>query len=154
MAKNTLIESAGAVITRSLKMKDAEAVKPGHLVDIDSTPEVIKHATAGAAIGTVKVADDHLTSQKAAEDPYLNGEQVNMLINPPAFRGWLASGENVARGALLESAGGGELREHVPQAVDEGGTATYNVVVLPVVGEADEAVDASGGVKRIKVLRR
>ena len=56
---------------------------------------------------------------------------------------WLASGENVAVNALLSSDGDGALVENA--AID----ATD--VIGSVVGRATEAVNATGGISRIKV---
>lgn len=92
----------------------SEAITPGHLVERFNSAGVIrfrKHATAGANTAQL-VALNHAMANKGPDDAYA----ANDLVEVSAARGgaayWMliASGQNIAAGNRLESAGDGTLR--------------------------------------------
>ncbi len=116
-------------------------VKPGHLLEI-SAGKVIPNATGGA--NNVKmVAVEHGFRNTSGttlnvETAYANGDTVP-FVYPQAgdvLNMVLASGQNVALGAKLEAATGGEVT-----ALASG----------TLIGVAEEAVNATSAAKRIKV---
>ena len=123
------------------KQAGAATVKPGHMLTI-SGGKVVINPTAKLAT-TLMVAIEHgfrnttgttlnIETAYPADDmvPFIYpqaGDLVYMV---------LASGQNVAAGAVLEAATGGEL------------TAWTNG---PVVGIAEEACNATAAAKRVKV---
>jgi hypothetical protein len=116
--------------------KATEAITPGHLVEMTSTG-YRKHATGGGAT-TPAFALDAPEYNKGYADDYAADDLVWVGIGAPgtSFWAWLDSGENVARGAALESAGNGNLQAH---------TSGTNLA------KALEAVNASSGSARIRV---
>lgn len=92
--------------------KASEAIKAGMLLEIvTSGTEFQKHSTQGGDVGVLIVARER--ENLDIDTAYADGDSIYAYLNPPAFRGILASGENVAVGALLESNGDGKLREAV-----------------------------------------
>ena len=81
------------------------------------------------------------------------GENVHYLVPKSGDKLYmfLADGQTSVVDGPLESDGAGALQVHTPQAVDEGGTATYTINVDAVVGYAEEVVTASGARARIRV---
>lgn len=130
-------------LRRSLKAKTGEAILPGMLLEID-TGEYAKHGVAGGN-AQLRIADDH-PGNKDLDTAYSDGDTVPALINPPAFRGWLADGETAVVGSPLESNGDGTLAVHT--AADE----TTSIIKDRIVGYADEAASPSGANVRIKVI--
>lgn len=134
--------------------KAGGAITPGHLVDYDVNGDIVVHASAGQnAVPTFAAEQDYIGGD--IEKAYASSDQVayNFYKQGEEVYAFLAASENVAKGSLLESAGDGSLQVHSPQAVDEGGTATYTVYNNAVVGRALEDVDnsAGGSAVRIKV---
>lgn len=121
------------------------AITPGDLVEFGGANLFRRHASAGGNQSRL-FAEANLTQGKSINDDWALGERVVVKVFNPGERvnARLASGQNVARGAYLESAGDGTLQEHV---VDS--TGVYNH--LAIVGRAYEAVDATAGVSRIAV---
>ncbi len=123
------------------KLANNGNVKPGHLLEI-SSGKVQPGATAGAA-NVKMVAVEHGFRNTSGttlnvETAYASGDTVP-FIYPQAgdlLNMVLKSGQNVALGAKLEAATGGEV-----QAISSGA----------LIGIAEEAVDASAAAKRIKV---
>ena len=116
----------------------AATVTPGYLLELTSAGKVQHHSTAGGRAVPMFALEDELQG-KGISDNYSANDPVQVWI---PYRGdivyaMLKSGENVAIGARLESAGDGTLR-----ALTSGGEP---------VAEAIEAVNASGGNTRIKV---
>lgn len=133
-------------------------VTPGELLAwANSGADVDQHATAGGNAQGKKVAienqfSDHGTG-KAIDHAYADNETVNFIFAQPGDQlyMWLADGEVATVGSPLESDGAGSLQVHTPQAVDEGGAATFTIYADAIVGYAAEAVSPSGARGRIKV---
>jgi hypothetical protein len=128
----------------------AVTIKPGMLLAFGTTNTVKPHAVAGANKEGVKVALDNLYSPPSAgiaiDATYAAGTTVPYIHGSPGdvLYMLLATGNNIAKGAPLESAGAGNLR-----------AATTPVAGTPldsVIGYAEEAVNnASGSDARIRV---
>lgn len=91
----------------------AEVLTPGHLIDRDDVGGVIrwkKHAVAGGA-GTI-VALNQSMLNKGVDDTYAIGDLVQAAVLHKGATAWMfiASGQNIAAGDGLESAGNGTLR--------------------------------------------
>lgn len=89
----------------------SEAITPGHLVEIHSTSSIRRHATAAGAAAR-NFALDRVELGDDIDTPYAIGDTVKVGAFPPGSRvnAIIASGQNIARGAFLESAGDGTLR--------------------------------------------
>lgn len=92
----------------------SEAITPGHLLERFNNGGIIrlrKHATAGGA-GPKLVATEQAMANKGVDDAYAAAD----LVEASALRGgstawmFIASGQNIAAGNKLESAGDGTLR--------------------------------------------
>lgn len=120
-----------------------EILYPGHLVEQISTGKVQKHATAGGTALAAFALEDELQG-KTIHEAYAAADQVQVWIPTRGDMVYarLANGETAVIGSKLESAGGGELRVHVPVAADSNDAIT--VVPQCIVGIATEAVDMSG----------
>jgi len=119
----------------------AEALNPGHLVEIDSSGEVQKHATEGGLAERLFAKEDALQG-KTVDDAYAADDVVSIHAALPGDNVWayLQAGQNVAIGDKLISGGDGTLIEDGQE-----GSAT---TVRQAVAVALEALDlsASGAV--------
>ena len=120
----------------------AGTIKPGHLLEMLSTGKVKPSGTAGAK-GVRMVAVEHGFRNPTGatlniDTAFPAGDNVTFVYpqSGDLLYMFLKQGENVAAGAQLEAAVGGEL-----QAITTGA----------LVGIAEEAVDATAAGKRIKV---
>lgn len=136
---------AGAVIT------------PGFLL-ARSANTVIPHGVAAGNAAKMFAVENDVIGDEIDVD-YASGENVVYIIPEPGSEIYAlvaAGAAAIVDGDFVESAGDGTVRKHVPQGVDEGGVATYNVIPGPLVGQAVEDVDNSGGTGtariRIEVL--
>jgi hypothetical protein len=117
----------------------AEAVTPGHLIDLDVNLKVVKHATAAAVANVLpRFAIEDGLAGKTIEDAYAANDLVflHYAQEGDEIYALLDAGENVAANAVLESAGNGNL-----QAVTTG----------RAIAKTLEAVDATAATKRVKV---
>jgi hypothetical protein len=92
----------------------SEAITPGHLVDRFNSGGVIrfrKHATAGGATARL-VATEQANVGKGIDDAYAANDlmEVSALATGAEAYMFIASGQNIAAGNKLESAGDGTLR--------------------------------------------
>jgi hypothetical protein len=92
----------------------SEAITPGHLVERFNSSGTIrfrKHATAGG--DTVRaVATEQSMLNMDVDDAYAAGDLMEVTEGAPGTSLWMiiGSGENIAAGEKLESAGDGTLR--------------------------------------------
>src|SRR5690606_29128908 len=121
---------------RQDERRAAEAITPGMLVERNSAGKAIKHATSGGPAVFELALEDALQG-RTIDDAYAENDLVTTHLFQKGDEGyaWLASGQNVQDGAYLISNGAGLLT-----AYSGTGTALCRAV---------EAVDASGGAKRI-----
>jgi hypothetical protein len=131
------------------------AILPGMLVE-EAAGKVQEHSTAGGnaqklfalpnistggTIDTVYPVGDSVSYGCAH-----SGQEVNALLAVGAAA--------VADGAPLQSAGDGTLAVWVAQAVNEAGSATFNIETNDIVAYAMVAVDNSGGATRVRIKVR
>lgn len=115
------------------------AITPGDLIELNSSGVVVRHSTAGGnAVPMFAVEMDLIGS--GITDSYPSGDTVKYAVFRPGDEVYalLASGQNISKGAFLESAGTGALRAYTQQS---GG----NVYPAAIVAKAVEAVDNSSG---------
>lgn len=125
------------------------AITPGMLCERMSTNKVRKHGSAGGNASPIFALEDDLQGNGIADDYVIaNVVQLGYFRSGDEVYAWLADGQSVAIGDLLESDGAGMLQKH---GVDS--TGAY--VLLQVVARALEAVDttlsATVGATRILV---
>src|SRR4051812_42254268 len=89
----------------------AEAITPGQLVTFNSSGLIIKHATAGGATPR-DFAMERDEMGKGIDDAYAIGDTVKVgsFKQGDRVNAFIASGQNIAKGALLESNGAGVFR--------------------------------------------
>lgn len=111
----------------------AGAIKPGHLVKLDSNGELVVHATAGG-VGESAFAFEDVLQGKGIDDAYADNDLVRYGLGVPGdvYLIWLKAGENVVKGDHLISAGDGTLKKTT-------GSPTKVFAVCM------EALDLSGG---------
>lgn len=129
-----------------------EALTPGELLDIDADSELIPHGTAGGNATPLFCVEAEQIGE-GIDDDYSAGDQTQYVVGRPGdeIYAFLKAGENVADGDELESDGAGALQAHTPQAVDEGGTATYTIYARGIVARAIEDKDNSAGTARVRI---
>lgn len=124
----------------------SEAITPGHLVEFGGSNDYQKHSSAGGDAAAKFAVENDVVGDDISTD-YVSGEQVQVETFPAGSQVYahLAGGENVSKGAFLESAGDGTLQQV--------GTASSAGANKPVVAQALEAVNVSGTSvgQRIKV---
>lgn len=115
------------------------AITPGMLVTLDASGEIGPHASAGQE-GALGYAKEYDLTGRGIDDAYANGDQVIYKIpaEGSAVYAILATGENVARNAVLTSNGDGRLKA-------AGATDMVYAIAL-------EAVNATSAAQRIRVL--
>jgi len=137
MAKNTIkLKKYSDVIE---EYEAAAAITPGMLIELTSAGKVQKHSSAGQFAEKMFALENELEGD-GIDDDYAAGDQVQCWI---AGRGdqvyaFLADGENVSTGDILESHGDGYLQK---ADAESAGSATYPD---SVVGVALEDLDMSG----------
>jgi hypothetical protein len=92
--------------------KAAEAITPGHLVNFNSSGDLIKHASAaGRAAKTFALEREEMGDD--IDDNYAIGDTVKVGHFGPGciVYALVASGQNLIKGDPLESAGNGTLKE-------------------------------------------
>jgi hypothetical protein len=90
------------------------AITPGHLIERTNNAGVIrwrKHATAGGDTAPA-IATDQSMLNKSVDDDYAANDLVEASILHAGATAWMliASGQDIAAGQKLESAGNGTLR--------------------------------------------
>jgi hypothetical protein len=91
--------------------KAAAAITPGQVVNFDASANLVPHATAAVA-AAMTVAMDRFEMGKDIDSVYAINDTVKVghFHAGQRFLGWLAAGNNLAKGALLEMAGAGAFR--------------------------------------------
>lgn len=116
-----------------------EAITPGHLVTLNSSGKVIKHASAGGTVTRMfALEDDPQGAEIGTAYTADNVCRVGCFRPGDEVLALLYDGETAAIGNFLESQGDGTLR-----VVDSDASAG-DIGVGSVVGMALEAVDMSG----------
>lgn len=135
------------------------AITPGELLTFHTDGELKAHATAGGnALPMFAVEDPYNgdTANPAIDVDYATGETTRYVFAQPGdvVYAFLADGENVARGDMLESDGAGALKAHTARAIAEGGSSTYTMYIRGIVASADEALNNSAGGQRNRIKAR
>lgn len=105
----------GGTRTQVNDLAAGAAITPGHLIEryvpSGSINRWRKHATAGGATAAA-VATNQSMINKGVDDDYAAGDLVEASILGKGATAWMliASGQNIAFGQKLESAGDGTLR--------------------------------------------
>lgn len=133
----------------------ASVISPGMLLERSSATQFDVHGVAAGNAQKIFALENVANAEGLADD-YASGETVRGVYaqsGDEVYSVVAAMASAIVVGDPLESAGDGTLRKHTPQAVDEGGAATYNVIADSVVAYAQEAVDnsAASAVARIRV---
>ena len=111
----------------------AAVITPGHLVERDDVGGVIRWKLATTDIaGPPAVATDQSMLNKGVDDTYAVGDLMEVSILHKGGTAWMfiASGQNVAAGDLLGSAGGGTLKTGATVARFTALETKANVVTL------------------------
>lgn len=147
----------GDPIASEARAKASEAIKPGHLVQLHTDGTLKKHATAKAKTQAAFAREMDIAGG-SIDDAYEDSDTVLYSIYRPGdwVYAWLkaGTGNDVAIGALLESAGDGTLQALTAQS--QSGTTPFAVTEGgKPVARALEAVDndpgTGGAAVRIKV---
>lgn len=122
-------------------------VTPGHLLMIDSTGKVKPHDSAGG-VAAAMVAKERDFLGKTITDTCAIGDTCPYYIGKKGdrFYALVATGNNVAIGTFLESAGTGALRITTHSAA-----ALANAAAWPVFQALEAVNNASGVDQRIRV---
>jgi hypothetical protein len=111
----------------------SEAITPGHLVERFNDSGIIRWRKATADIdGPPAVALNQSMLNKTVDDVYAAGDLAEVSIGHKGAWYWMfiASGQNVAAGALLGSAGDGTLKTGATVARFTADENKANVTVL------------------------
>jgi len=147
---NTVVQTARHFV-REDRRKAAAALTPGQLLEIDSNGDWALHSTAGGPSQKAVAMENDLAGEGIDTD-IASGDlaPVAILQSGALFVGRLDNASaNVVAGDPIESNGNGNVRKHVPQNLDLGGTGTVDIRVDQIIGYADEDVNspASGSSK-------
>ena len=135
---NTIILRGDAFTSREDRCN--EAVTPGHLLNFATNDRLQKHGTSGAGGGRMFALEaDYIGN--SVTTAYASGDRVPYADCAPGVVVWahLASGQNVARGAVLMSNGSGAFTAHTGTNI--------------ILATADEDADASTGISATGTLR-
>lgn len=108
---NTIFLGGNRTIVADLAA--SEAITPGHLVERWNSGGVIRWRKATADIaGPPAIALNHSMANKGVDDAYAANDLVEVAILDKGASAWclIASGQNIAAGDLLGSAGSGTLK--------------------------------------------
>lgn len=133
----------GALSRRYEEGRAGGTIKPGHLIALNSSGNLIVHPTAGGVCTPVSVAIEDGIQGKTIDDAYAATDLVRYVIpqNGDVLYMLLKAGENAPAGGITISAGDGTVKNTT-------GTPTG------YVGRYDEAVDNSGGSDPVRIRVR
>jgi hypothetical protein len=132
------------------------AIKPGHLVALNSSGAVVVHPVAGGSEPAKMFAMEDDAQGRGIDDDYdaTTYNNVRCMICAPGTEvyAWIATGQSIAIGDALESAGNGQLREHIPQTGTQTSPATGGRTGQ-IVARSLQTIDSTSpvGVTRIQV---
>lgn len=133
MANCILLSPEGTYFHRE-NLAGAAGIRPGYLLQVNGSNEVVAHATADAQPSTALVADISIGDAGNISRVYTDGETVNSVVvsNGAKVTLVLSASQTIAKGAQLASAGNGQVK--APASAGVG-----------VVAIADEAVTTGAG---------
>jgi hypothetical protein len=130
----------GGEIVQVNDVAASQSIVPGMLVErfVSTGAKYRRHATAGGPTVPAVALDQNMLN-KGVDDAYPIGDLVEVGIFSPGATAWMlvASGQNIANGQKLESAGDGTLRLHAS------GT--------PLFAAVEDKNNTTGGSPRIRV---
>lgn len=123
-------------------------IGPGDLLEVTSGSALRHNGAAGAVLPVIVALPkwwNDSDSSYAIDVDYTSGDVLRAFYpqSGDLVYMWLASGENAAAGAMLQSDGDGALAVLA--------TADATTVLNSIVGRAEEAANATGGLTRVKV---
>lgn len=154
---------AGSVTYPQECVAGEASIYPGKLLQFGSSGtagKLLLHAVAGGNAvsmwADVATTPDRSVTTEPVATAYDSGETVKWFIAHPGalIYAWVAaSATAIVKGNLLVSDTAGNLKLYVPQASNEGGSATYTIQTQNVVAMAAEDKDNSavGTAARIRV---
>ena len=142
----------GDPIPKEYALMSSVDITPGMLCEITTTGKIRPHATAGGNASPLFAQQAFSNPERDIDDAYTaDDEQVHALYcrRGDEIYALLATGNNVAIGALLESNGAGALRAYTaPDPDSDSGT----IMESSAICRAKEAVNnSSGSNARIRV---
>lgn len=140
MAYKTIAVSPGEMVEREADA--AEAITPGHLVEVNSSGNLIKHNSAGVRAQKSFALENDIVGDGIG-DAYSANDRAKYAIFSKGSEvlAWLSAGDNVAIGDYLESNGDGLLRKVVDQNLNPSGAPVLEQENF--IGIAREAKDLS-----------
>lgn len=127
----------------------AAVITPGELLEETSAGKVQPHSSAGGnCVPLIPKAEDYIGNN--IDESYSADDQVRYEVGYPGeeYYMFLAAGENVAEGDLLESNGAGAFQAHtLPTASGD----SSDIYVDAARFKAAEVVDNSGGAEPIRI---
>ena len=126
--------------------KAAGAITPGHLIELDTSGELIVHATDGAIAANMFALENSLMGSEIGT-AYADDDRVQYIVGRAGDEvyAWLADGENVSIGDFLVSKGDGTLRKM------SGDSATEEAVVAQALEALNLAASANTADGRLEV---
>ena len=126
------------------RIEEADAagtIKPGHLIELNTSGDVIAHASAGGYAEAAFALEDALQGNTIA-DNYASGDRVTFVLasKGDVVYAWISGDEDIAIGDKLTSNGDGTLKE-----------ATSTDIRLAVALEAVDSTDSNDVDERIRV---
>ena len=117
MANNTIILRARKRFTK--ERNAGGAITPGHLIELNTSDQVVVHATAAAVFAQKSFALEDQAQGRGIDDAYSTAERVVYQVFTPGDEVYalLENGAVATIGAALESAGDGTLQIRTTGAV-------------------------------------
>ena len=140
MAEKTIMLNCGDDPRRYEDKADA-TIYPGYMLRVTSTGVAV-HATVGQKCATIFAIENSLEGDDI-DDAYATAERLQYVHAKPGDEvlAVLANGQNVARGALLESAGNGQLTAY---AADSAGAGEPDVPIAIAMEALNLSSSAAG----------
>ena len=131
------------------------AITPGMIVELTNAASdtVVVHNSAGENVVPIAVAVEDDLQGNGITTAYASASMVQYNIQAPGsvFYGLVNDGENITKGAILESAGNGKVQAH---AASSAGALEYPRAIVGVALDAVDMSDSSGADPngRIRIL--
>jgi len=131
----------------------AEALTPGHLVELASATTVQNHSTQYGNAAKMFVIEDAVIGAGLSTDiVILEQARVWIPTSGDVVNAVLAINQVIAVGDFLASNGDGTLTKHVPESSDYYEATDVTVKPLQIVGMAIEEVTTTSAVARLQVM--
>jgi hypothetical protein len=100
----------------------AGTITPGHLIELDTSGNVIVHATSGGDAARMVAIENALQGDEIGDD-YSSGDRVQYVTARPGdeLYMWLADNETAVIGGFAISNGNGELKVFTGDSADQTG---------------------------------